>query len=132
MSIIKSIGTKLSYSSDGTSYTALTKLKEVPDLGYSQDSVEVTSLTDASRVYIRGLLDMGDELEFSFWYDKDQFQTLYNLMEEGSNLKWKIELSDGLIITFDGSCSVTLGSIGVGDEIEYTLSVAPSTMITIA
>ena len=73
-------GIKLSYkASGGNSYTDLTNLQEIPDLGGSADSVEVTTLDDAAHMYINGLKDYGDSLDFTFLYDKTQFTTLNGL-----------------------------------------------------
>ena len=70
-------GIKLSYkaSSSSSSYTDLTNLQEIPDLGGSADSVEVTTLDDAAHMYINGLKDYGDSLDFTFLYVKAQFDT---------------------------------------------------------
>ena len=125
-------GIKLSYkASGGNSYTDLTNLQEIPDIGGSADSVEVTTLDDAAHMYINGLLDYGDSLDFTFLYDKTQFTALNALTGTSS---WKVTLpgTSGLTASFDGESSVKLNSVGVNDAITYTLSVKPSTAITFA
>lgn len=125
-------GIKLSYkASGGNSYTDLTNLQEIPDVGGSADSVEVTTLDDAAHMYINGLLDYGDSLDFTFLYDKTQFTALNALTGTTS---WKITLpgTSALTASFDGESSVKLNSVGVNDAITYTLSVKPSTAITFA
>ena len=125
-------GIKLSYkASGGNSFTDLTNLQEIPDVGGDTDAVEVTTLDDAAHMYINGLKDYGDSLDFTFLYDKTQFTTLNGLSGTSS---WKITLpgTGGLTATWDGESSVKLNGVGVNDAITYTLSVKPSTAITFA
>lgn len=125
-------GIKLSYKSgSASSYTDLTNLQEIPDIGGSADSVEVTTLDDAAHMYINGLLDYGDSLDFTFLYDKTQFNTLSGL---SGSVSWKVTLpgTGGLTATFDGEPSVRLNGVGVNDAVTYTLSVKPSSAIAFA
>lgn len=125
-------GIKLSYKAGSAqNYTDLTNLQEIPDIGGSADSVEVTTLDDAAHMYINGLLDYGDSLDFTFLYDKTQFTTLSGL---SGSVSWKVTLpgTGGATATFDGEPSVKLNGVGVNDAITYTLSVKPSSAITFA
>lgn len=125
-------GIKLSYkASGGSSFTDLTNLQEIPDIGGNADSVEVTTLDDVAHRYINGLLDYGDSIDFTFLYDKTQFTTLNGL---SGTISWKVTLpgTSALTATFDGEASVKLNSVGVNDAITYTLSVKPSSGITFA
>ena len=123
-------GIKLSYKAgSASSYTDLTNLQEIPDLGGEADSVEVTTLDDAAHMYINGLLDYGDSLDFTFLYDKTQFTTLNGL---SGTVSWKVTLpgTGGATASFDGEPSVKLNGVGVNDAITYTLSVKPSSGFT--
>ena len=125
-------GIKLSYKAgSASSYTDLTNLQEIPDLGGEADSVEVTTLDDAAHMYINGLLDYGDSLDFTFLYDKTQFTTLNGL---SGTVSWKVTLpgTGGATATFDAQPSVRLNGVGVNDAITYTLSLKPSSGITFA
>ena len=125
-------GIKLSYKAgSASSYTDLTNLQEIPDIGGSADSVEVTTLDDAAHMYINGLLDYGDSLDFTFLYDKTQFTTLSGL---SGTISWKVTLpgTDATTATFDGEPSVKLNGVGTNDAITYTLSIKPSSAITFA
>jgi len=125
-----SMGIKLSYKAGSTSsYTDLTNLQEIPDIGGSADSVEVTTLEDAAHMYINGLKDYGDSLDFTFLYDKTQFTTLNGL---SGTVNWKVTLpgTGGATATFDGEPSVSLNGVGVNDAITYTLSIKPNSAIT--
>lgn len=125
-------GIKLSYkASGGSSYTDLTDLQEIPDIGGSADSVEVTTLEDEAHMYINGLKDYGDSLDFTFLYAKAQFTTLSGLT---GSISWKVTLpgTGGMTATFDAEPSVKLNGVGVNDAITYTLSLKPSSAITFA
>lgn len=125
-------GIKLSYKSgSASSFTDLTNLQEIPDIGGSADSVEVTTLDDAAHMYINGLLDYGDSLDFTFLYDKTQFNTLAGLT---GSINWKVTLpgTGGLTAAFSGESSVRLNGVGVNDAITYTLSIKPDSAITFA
>lgn len=123
-------GIKLSYKAgSASSFTDLTNLQEIPDLGGSADSVEVTTLDDAAHMYINGLKDYGDSLDFTFLYDKTQFTTLNGL---SGSVSWKVTLpgTNAGNCTFDAEPSVRLNGVGVNDAITYTLSLKPSSAMT--
>lgn len=115
-------GIKLSYGS-GSSFTELTDLQEIPELGGTAESIEITTLADAAHMYTDGIKNYGDSLAFKFLYKKEQFTALNAL--EGSQ-SWKVELPDGASCTFGGSCSVALDGVGVNAALTYTLSIKPN------
>ena len=100
----------------------LTNLMEIPELGGTVESIEVTTLADAAHVYTDGLISYGDSLAFKFLYEKAQFTELNGLT--GSQT-WKVELPDGATCTFGGACSVKLDGAGVAAALTYTLSIKP-------
>lgn len=115
-------GIKLSYKTNGETYTELTNLQEIPDLGGESEAIEITTLADAAHMYTDGLLNYGDSLGFKFLYEKEQFSALGALT--GSQ-GWKVQLPDGATCTFGGACSVKLDSVGVNAALTYTLSIKP-------
>lgn len=133
MAGLLSKGITLSYGSNSTSLTALTNLQEIPDIGGDIDTVEVTTLADAAHTYIKGLLDYGDALEFTFLYDATQYATLKNLT--GSRY-WQVGIPDstggavGTKLTWQGESSVRLNGVGTNEAITYTLAVTPNTAIS--
>ena len=116
-------GIKLSYKGNGDTYTELTNLQEIPELGGDAEAIEITTLADAAHMYTDGILNYGDSLAFKFLYEKGQFSTLAAL--DGSQ-GWKVELPDASACTFSGSCSVKLDSVGVNAALTYTLSIKPN------
>jgi hypothetical protein len=115
-------GIKLSYGS-GSAFTELTDLQEIPELGGTAESIEITTLASAAHEYTDGIKNYGDSLAFKFLYKKEQFTTLNGLSGSQS---WKVELPDGASCTFGGSCSVALDGVGVNAALTYTLSIKPN------
>lgn len=121
-------GIKLSYKvGETTSYTALTNLQEIPDLGGESEAIEITTLADVAHMYTDGILNYGDSLGFVFLYEKEQFTTLQGL---NGVCSWQVTLPDNTTCTFSGTCSVTLAGVGVNAALTYTLNVKPNSAMT--
>ena len=121
---IISKGITLSYKTNsGSSYTTLTDLQEIPELGGDSEAIEITTLDDAAHMYTDGILNYGDSLAFIFLYKKEQFTALQGL--EGS-IEWKVSLPDNTTCTFSGTSSVKLAGVGVNAALTYTLSIKPN------
>lgn len=117
-------GITLSYKTNGgSSYTTLTDLQEIPELGGDSEAIEITTLDDAAHMYTDGILNYGDSLAFIFLYKKEQFTALQGL--EGS-IEWKVSLPDNTTCTFSGTSSVKLAGVGVNAALTYTLSIKPN------
>lgn len=117
-------GIKLSYKASGEqSFTELTNLQEIPELGGDSEAIEITVLSDNAHMYTDGILNYGDSLAFVFLYDKTQFATLQGL---SGTVQWQVELPDTTTCTFNGTASVKLAGVGVNAALTYTLSVKPN------
>lgn len=117
-------GITLSYKAgSGSTFTELTNLQEIPELGGDTEAIEITTLADAAHMYTDGIKNYGDSLAFKFLYEKAQFTTL-NGLTEGAD--WKVELPDGEACTFSGTCSVKLDGVGVNAALTYTLAIKPN------
>ena len=122
-------GIKLAYktSAETPTYTDLTDLQEIPDLGGETEAIEITTLDDAAHKYTDGILNYGDSLAFKFLYKKEQFNTLSAL--EGS-IYWKVTLPDTETCSFSGTCSIKLDGVGVSNALTYTLAIKPDSEMT--
>lgn len=115
-------GIKLSYKIGEAEYVDLTDLQEVPELGGTAESIEITTLDDAAHMYTDGILNYGDSLSFKFLYEKEQFETLQGIKE---SCGWKVTLPDNTSCSFSGTGSVKLDGVGVNAVLTYTLAVKP-------
>lgn len=119
---IASRGIELAYKK-AEAFVALTNLLEIPDLGGEVEAIEITTLADNAHIYIDGLKNYGDSLEFKFNYEGTQFTELNAL--EGTQ-EWQVKLPEGETCTFSGTCSVRLDGVGINAALTYTLAVKPS------
>lgn len=122
-------GIKLAYkaSTSASTYTDLTDLQEIPDLGGETEAIEITTLDDAAHKYTDGILNYGDSLAFKFLYKKEQFNTLSTLT---GSVDWKVSLPDSETCSFSGTCSIKLDGVGVSNALTYTLSIKPNSEMT--
>lgn len=121
-------GITLKYkTSTAQTYTELTNLQEIPELGGEAEAIEITTLADAAHKYTDGILNYGDSLAFKFLYDKTQFAALQAL--DGS-IEWQVELPDASTCTFTGTASIKLDGVGVNAALTYTLSIKPDSEMT--
>ena len=127
-------GIKLSYKVNAE-FVDLTNLQEIPDLGGTAESIEITTLADDAHMYMNGIKSYGDSLDFKFLYEPTQFNTLAAL---AGDIDWKVSLPDGLngaidtTCTFKGTASVKIDSVGVNTAMTYTLSVKPTSSMVFA
>lgn len=119
---VLSKGIKLSYKANSGEFIELTNLQEIPELGGTAESVEITTLADPAHMYMDGILNYGDSLGFKFLYEKEQYMTLKGL----TNAEWKVELPDGATCSFGGTCSARLDGAGVNVALTYTLAIKPN------
>ena len=112
-------------------YEQLVPIKDFPDLGGSPEMLETTTLSDKMQTYIPGIQTL-DGLEFSANYTKEDFSKLKAL--EGKDESYAVffgaDGADGKF-EFKGSLSVFPVGGGVNEVVGMTISIAPSTPITI-
>lgn len=127
-------------SADGSQYEKLIDIKDFPDLGGAPETLETTTLSDGMQTYIPGIQSL-DALEFNANYTKTDFDKLKAL--EGEELYfavWFGGTETGNVVTptgtdgkfnFKGSLSVFPTGGGVNEVVGMTITIAPSTSITI-
>ena len=121
-------GIKLSYKANGETFTELTNLMEIPEIGNGEkEMIDVTVLTDDVKKSIAGLGDSAQTLAFKFLYVKEQFNTLAAL---DSSIDWKVEMPDGVNATFTGTPAVKFDSAAPNAALTYTLSIGVESKIT--
>lgn len=130
MAGIISKGITLSYTTveefTSTDWVDLTNLQEIPDLGTTTETIEVTTLADEAHMYTDGLKNYGDSLDFKFLYEPGQYQDLNPGGGIIMPVKWKVSLPGGCECIFSGKHTVKLDGVGVNAVLTYTLSIRPT------
>lgn len=125
-----------------TAYEKVIDIKEFPDLGGAPELLETTTLSDKMQTYIPGIQSL-DSLEFSANYTLADYKALKAL--EGSEESYAVwfggtEGADGTLtptgsdgkFEFKGSLSVYANGGGTNEVVNMTVTIAPSTPITLA
>lgn len=121
-------GITLGYSTEGSTFTTLTNLMEIPEIGNgAPEKIETTVLTDNVKTYTAGLGDSGQDLAFKFLYEKEQFETLLAMKE---SCTWKVSMPDGVNATFSGMPSVRFDSASPNNALTYSLTIIVESEIT--
>ena len=127
-------------SANGSTYEKLIDIKDFPDLGGSPEMLETTTLSDGMQTYIPGIQSL-DALEFSANYTKADFDSLKEL--EGQEMYFAVWFGgtvEGGVATptgsdgkfeFKGQLSVFPVGGGVNEVVGMTITIAPSTPITV-
>ena len=123
-----------------SAYEKLIDIKSFPDLGGAPEMLETTTLSDSMSTFIPGIQSL-DGLEFEANYTKEDFASLKEL--EGKNEEYAVWFGGtetGGTVTptgehgkfnFGGSLSVFPVGGGVNEVVGMTITIAPSTPITI-
>lgn len=126
-------GTKLGYktSSSGATYTNLTGLKEVPDIGADPEMVDNTALADSIIHNELGIGDPGD-MEYTFRFDNTSGSAYRQLKALNGALTWfEHQLKDGTTYEFSAYPNLKVSGGGVNDPQEFVLALALQSSITI-
>jgi hypothetical protein len=127
-------------SGTGTNYTKLIDIASFPDLGGAPEMLETTTLSDGAQTYIAGI-ETRDAMEFECNYTKEDYDKLKALEgTEGSFSIWIGGTVASGVVTptgsdgkydFKGYPSVYINGGGVNEVVKMTVSIAPSSAITI-
>lgn len=114
-------------------------IKEFPDLGGTPEMLETTTLSDKMQTYIPGIQSI-DALEFTSNYTLEDYKKLKAL--EGQDKEYAVwfggtEVGDTVTPTgsdgkfkFNGQLSVFPVGGGVNEVVDMTITIAPSTPIS--
>lgn len=123
------------------SYEKLIDIKDFPDLGGSPEMLETTTLSDKMQTYIPGIQSL-DALEFTANYTKEDFTKLKALEGvEHEFAVWFGGTEEANVLTptgtdgkfqFNGQLSAFPVGGGVNEVVDMTVTIAPSTPISMA
>lgn len=123
----------------GKTWEKLIDIKEFPDLGGAPEMLETTTLSDRMQTYIPGIQSL-DALEFTSNYTKEDYAKVKAL--EGKKIKfavWFGGTEEGNVLTptgsdgkfsFEGQISAFPVGAGVNEVVDMSISIAPSTPIS--
>jgi len=104
------------------------------EMGNDPEKVENTTLEDSTKQYEYGIGDYGD-LAYKFKYANDAVDSPYRVLRALADSKAVVDFEqaypDGTKFVFKAQCSVKLGGGGVNGAIDFTLSLALQSDITV-
>ena len=124
---------------NASAWEKVVDIKEFPDLGGTPEMLETTTLSDKMQTYIPGIQSL-DALEFTSNYTLAEYKKLKAL--EGEDKEYAVwfggtEAGDTVTPTgsdgqfkFNGQLSVFPVGGGVNEVVDMTITIAPSTPIT--
>lgn len=120
----------------GTSTTLVKGLQQIPDVGGTAETIEVTTFNDHAHTYINGLLNYGDSIDFTCLHDSDQFIAV-NALQGQQN--WIVALPDGdthasasdfatikTVAIFPAEVSAKVNGVGTNEALTDTISLKPT------
>lgn len=126
---------------NGGTYEKLIDIKDFPDLGGSPEMLETTTLSDGAQTFIPGIQNI-DALEFTANYTKADYSSLVALKGTDTDFAvWFGGTEAGGVVTptgtdgkfeFSGMLDVFVAGGGVNEVVDMTITIAPSTPITLA
>lgn len=121
-------------------WSKLVDIKDFPDLGGAPEMLETTTLSNGAQTYIPGIQSQ-EALEFTANYAKTDFDALKKLEDQELDLAvWFGGTEAAGVVTptgsdgkfeFSGRLSVFVTGGGVNEVVGMTISIAPSTVITV-
>lgn len=121
-------------------WSKLVDIKDFPDLGGAPEMLETTTLSNGAQTYIPGIQSQ-EALEFTANYTKTDFDALKKLEDQELELAvWFGGTESAGTVTptgtdgkfeFSGRLSVFVTGGGVNEVVGMTISIAPSTVITV-
>lgn len=127
-------GITLSYKKEGSTYAVIANLQECPELGGTAENVEVTTLADGNKKYIKGIKDFG-ELAFKFLYDnsgaESNYRVVRGLEEAGNAVEWKVTFPDNTSFAFSGEVTTAIDSAAVNAALTFTATITLNSDITV-
>ena len=102
----------------------LVAVKGMPATGQAGGTVEITTSSDPTKVYIADRPDTG-EMDFLYNYTSDNFSAVKAVCDN-TERNILIKMPDGTGVEYTGSLQTWINEVSVGSAIEATLHTVPS------
>lgn len=124
------IGTILKFGTTANSLSELCKIKTTPQLNGEREQIESTDLTDTAQTFVPGVQSV-ENMQFTANFTLAAYTSLKtNALTDGF---FEIDfVSAGAKATWEGQYDVYVNETEVNGLIEMTITVYPSTVVTIA
>lgn len=123
------IGTILEVSADGSAWEKMCPVKSFPALGGEPEQIEVTDLEDEQQAFVPGVQSQ-DAMNFTANYTYDNYSAVKE--KEKTDLHYRLKLAKNAgVATWQGQHSVYVNEGAVNGAIEMTITVSPTTKISI-
>lgn len=103
----------------------LVEIKSTPATGQAGGNLEVTTHSDATKVYIPDRPDTGD-MDFTYNYTAENL-TAVKAICDGTEKQILIKYPDGTGVYYKGICQTWRNEVSVGSVEECTLHTVPAT-----
>jgi len=125
------IGTILKFGTSANSLSELCKIKTFPQLNGEREQIESTDLTDSAQTFVPGVQSV-ENMQFTANFTTAAYTSLKaNALTDGF---FELEFGGnaGAKATWEGQYDVYVNEGEVNGLIEMTISVYPSTIVTVA
>ena len=123
---ISTISTVLKWGETDSALAKKVYIKDFPDLIGDPSMIETTTLSDEAQTFIPGVKAM-DMMTFTFNLDKTTGAAVKE--DEGKELYYSLEFSDGTTFKWQGKHTLGVPGKGVDEAVEGTINIAPSTAV---
>lgn len=103
----------------------LVPIKSTPATGQAGGTLEVTSHSDATKVYVPDRPDTGD-MDYTYNYSEDNY-TKVKTVCDNEKKDILIKYPDGTGVEYTGVCQTWHNEVSVGSVLECTLHTVPAT-----
>ena len=125
-----SIGSILKCGTSAQALTKLCKIKSVPQLGGEPEQIETTDLEDTAQTFVLGVQSL-ESMTFTANYTLADYTSIKANARTAGYFELDFPNSQGKA-TWEGMYDVFINEYGVNDVIEMSITVTPSSTITIA
>lgn len=125
------IGTILKFGTTANSLSELCKIKTFPQLNGEREQIESTDLTDSAQTFVPGVQSV-ENMQFTANFTTAAYTSLKaNALTDGF-FELDFGGNAGAKATWEGQYDVYVNEGEVNGLIEMTISVYPSTIVTVA
>lgn len=124
-----SAGSKLEYSTNGTTWTQMKGLKAIPAIGAKPNAIDTTTLDNEKfETNVLGLMPAPD-LEFSFNMEDPSVEAniavAYGMAQDKQVRQWKITYANGVTHTYSSAVNISFDELPTNEIAKFTMYHAP-------